>query len=83
MYLTVTKYPSEMPVGTVIKPCYWSEDSASYSLWKEQVQSAETCYFALIKAGATPEQARSILPNSLKTEIIVTMNLREWLPLPH
>ena len=31
-----------------------------------------------IEAGATPEQARSVLPNSLKTEIIVTMNLREW-----
>ncbi len=61
-----------------IKPCFWPEDSAAYSLWKEQVQSAETCYFDLIGAGAAPEQARSILPNSLKTEIIVTMNLREW-----
>jgi thymidylate synthase (FAD) len=72
---TKDKFGNEL---TFIKPCFWSEDSASYSLWKEQVQSAETCYFALIKAGATPEQARSILPNSLKTEIIVTMNLREW-----
>ena len=31
-----------------------------------------------MKLGITPEEARSILPNSLKTEIIVTMNLREW-----
>jgi thymidylate synthase (FAD) len=40
--------------------------------------SAERSYFALIGSGATPEQARSVLPNSLKTEIVVTMNLREW-----
>ena len=31
-----------------------------------------------IPAEATPQEARSVLPNSLKTEIIVTMNLREW-----
>ena len=35
-------------------------------------------YFALLEQGSTPEQARSILPNSLKTEIVMTMNLREW-----
>lgn len=32
----------------------------------------------LLKLGATPQEARSILPNSLKTEIVITMNLREW-----
>lgn len=63
---------------TFIKPCFWAEDSIAYSLWEKQMRSAETCYLALIEAGVTPEQARSILPNSLKTEIIVTMNLREW-----
>jgi thymidylate synthase (FAD) len=72
---TKDKFGNEL---TFIKPCFWSEDSAAYILWKEQVQSAETCYFSLIEAGAPPEQARSVLPNSLKTEIIVTMNLREW-----
>lgn len=63
---------------TFIQPCFWPEDSAAYSLWETQMRSAETCYLALIEAGSTPEQARSVLPNSLKTEIIVTMNLREW-----
>ena len=32
----------------------------------------------LISLGATPQEARSVLPNSLKTEIFITMNLREW-----
>ena len=35
-------------------------------------------YRKLIELGAKPEEARAILPNSLKTEIVVTMNLREW-----
>lgn len=32
----------------------------------------------MILLGATPQIARSVLPNSTKTEIVVTMNLREW-----
>ena len=38
----------------------------------------ERVYKEMLEHGATPEQARSILPNSLKTEIVMTMNLREW-----
>ena len=35
-------------------------------------------YFELIKNGASPQEARSVLPNSLKTDIVVTANIREW-----
>lgn len=63
---------------TFIKPCFWNEGSREYSIWVKQMQESEISYIALINAGASPEQARSILPNSLKTEIVVTMNLREW-----
>lgn len=38
----------------------------------------EASYIELIKGGWTPQQARSVLPNALKTEIVVTANLREW-----
>ena len=38
----------------------------------------EEAYNKLIEMGAQPQEARSLLPNSLKTEIIVTMNMREW-----
>lgn len=69
------KFSSEI---TVIKPCFWSEDSPLYRQWEEAMKSAEQAYMALIAAGAQPQEARSVLPNSLKTEIIVTMNLREW-----
>ena len=39
---------------------------------------AERCYFELLKNGATPQEARAVLPNSLKTEIVMTANYREW-----
>ena len=42
------------------------------------MQNLEEIYLRLISLGATPQEARSILPNSLKTEIIVKFNLREW-----
>lgn len=63
---------------TFIKPCFWDENDESYKLWLESMQFIEEKYNAMIAAGAKPEEARSILPNSLKTEIVVTMNLREW-----
>lgn len=42
------------------------------------MQQIENTYNKLIKIGATPQEARSVLPNSLKTQIVVTMNIREW-----
>ena len=67
---------------SVIKPCFWDDRNESerrmYSIWYSTIEKIEKSYLALIEAGATPQEARSILPNSLKTEIVVTMNLREW-----
>lgn len=62
---------------TFIKPCFWSDDDENFKLWKETMALLEKNYLALRAGGARPEEARSILPNSLKTEIFVTMNLRE------
>ena len=42
------------------------------------MKKIEDSYNFLIDKGVKPQEARSLLPNSLKTEIIVTMNLREW-----
>lgn len=63
---------------TIIKPVFWKKDSAEYRSWLDAMQTIEDTYNKLIELGAEPQQARSILPNSLKTEIVVTMNLREW-----
>jgi len=63
---------------TFIKPCFWQETDENFKLWKNAMELVEKTYLALRAGGARPEEARSILPNSLKTEIFVTMNLREW-----
>lgn len=63
---------------TFIKPCFWFEDSDKYSVWEKQMQQIEDTYNRLIESGASPQEARAILPNSLKTEIVITMNIREW-----
>lgn len=55
------------------------EDIKKWNIWSNAMEVAESYYFQMIDAGATPQEARSVLPNSTKTEIIVTMNLREWL----
>lgn len=49
-----------------------------HACWLEAVDDAETSYQIMIAKGATPEQARDVLPLCLKTEIVCTWNLREW-----
>ena len=46
--------------------------------WYFAISECSQSYLQLLKDGWTPQQARSILPNSLKTEIVITANFREW-----
>jgi len=62
----------------VIKPFFFVSDNEKYQVWLNAMHNCENAYNALIKAGASPQEARSVLPNSLKTEIVITYNLREW-----
>ena len=69
------KFGSEL---TFIAPCYWTEGSREYELWRQAMLNAERIYLEMLSTGAKPEEARSVLPNSLKTEMYMTANLREW-----
>lgn len=69
------KFGSEI---TVIKPFFYEEHSEEYNLWKAACENAEHKYIQLLNAGSTPQEARSVLPNSLKTEVVMTANFREW-----
>lgn len=53
-------------------------DRAKYDVWVKAMESCEEAYFKMLELGASPQEARSVLPNSLKTEIVITMNLRAW-----
>ena len=63
---------------TVIKPYFLTEGTNGYKKWAEACETAEREYFTLLEWGCTPQEARAVLPNSLKTELIMTANLREW-----
>lgn len=63
---------------TFIRPFYWNDEPEKMEAWLCHMKLTEETYMQLIKLGASPQEARAILPNSLKTEIVVTMNIREW-----
>ena len=63
---------------TVVEPFYLVPDTLAYNAWKEACEAAEAAYFRLLDWGCTPQEARAVLPNSLKTEVVMTANLREW-----
>ena len=83
---STSKFGNEL---TFIKPCFWNiefecsdedelQDSKNTQIWYDTMATAEKRYEYLIRNGMSPQEARSILPNSLKTEIVMTANLREW-----
>jgi thymidylate synthase (FAD) len=63
-----------------VRPFFFDpvERARELELWAAAMGHAEAAYLMLLDAGAKPEEARSVLPNSLKTEIVVSANLREW-----
>lgn len=63
---------------TFIKPIQFKYDTPEYYIWKCFCLNAEMAYKDLIEKGATAEEARIVLPLCLKTEIVMTANLREW-----
>lgn len=63
---------------TVIKPIFYDEHSENYNTWKKSCEFCEKSYMELINNGSTPQEARSVLPNSLKTELIITATEEEW-----
>ena len=63
---------------TVIKPFFLEEGTPAWFYWMNSCYKAEREYFSLLDWGCTAQEARSVLPNSLKTELVMTANLREW-----
>lgn len=66
---------------TFIYPAWYKEKTDKYlGLWLDLTtacENAEHSYFAMLANGAKPEEARAVLPNCLRTELVMTMNMRE------
>lgn len=58
-------------------------DEIEYMQWEAGMQTAEQCYLAMLAHGASAQLARSILPNSTKTEVVMTTNPRDWRHIFH
>ena len=63
---------------TVIRPSFLTEGTPGWIYWKTSCRMAEKAYFDLLDWGCTPQEARAVLPTSLKTEVVMTANIREW-----
>lgn len=62
-----------------IMPVWYNKASAKQKyVFEGSLRSAETTYASLLDSGWRPEQAREVLPNALKTEIVIKGNIREW-----
>ena len=74
-----TRYINYKKEIEFIKPVWFdSSSNTQQKLWIESCKNSELIYKDLINCGWKPEQARDILPNSIKTEIVIKANLREW-----
>lgn len=74
---------------TFIRPFFWepadtdTQKEREYKetqrmRWTISMREAESIYLKMLEAGASPQEARSVLSNSLKTEVIMTANMRSW-----
>ncbi len=66
---------------TFILPVWFDCDPRNpidYDIWHNACVAAEEAYLKLIQHGQSPQEARAVLPNSLKTEINICGNVREW-----
>ena len=76
-----TRYCNYSKKGmTFIRPVFWGKGSPEYAVWQDSMERCEFSYNVLLNDSynRTPQEARSVLPNSLKTEIVCTANIREW-----
>lgn len=72
---------------TVIEPFFFTPDgvrvstenwSERYGAWRYACEVAEESYFRILNDGGTPQEARDVLPTSLKTELVITATEKEW-----
>lgn len=74
-YIDIT---NGMHLDTKMKNMSEDELNVVYDEWVLAMEDAEKHYMRMLELGATPQIARSVLPNSTKTEITITANYREW-----
>jgi thymidylate synthase (FAD) len=63
---------------SVVSAAYRERGTEAFDVWFDAMLYAERAYMCLLELGEKPEEARDVLPIALKSEIVVSGNLREW-----
>lgn len=63
---------------TFIEPLWAANDELQKRLWGNVMEMLEDSYLGLLGVGRQPQEAREVLPNSTKTELVVTGTVAEW-----
>jgi thymidylate synthase (FAD) len=74
------KFGSEI---TVLRPSRIQATGRIFARWESSCEESERAYLAMLAEGAAPEEARSVLPTCLKTELAMSANFREWRHVLH
>lgn len=77
--VTSTRYVNYKDGLTFVEPWWWPEQETSDTQFiRASCQAAEDAYCSLIASGASPQKARCVLPNMLKTEVVATGTVEQW-----
>lgn len=63
---------------TFVKPHWYNEEFPACLIWIESLKESEKKYLELRETGLKPQDARGVLPNATKTEIVVTGFESDW-----
>lgn len=77
-YCNYSKNKFGNQISYVTPSTYHTWDVSAQSAWNMSLRCAEESYMKMLTVGCSPEQARSVLPNSLATEVVLTMNIPRW-----
>ena len=74
-----TRYVKYQGVMEFIKPIWWNKSNlVSKIIFWLSLTLCQIAYLSLLIASWSPQKAREVLPNALKTEIVLKANMREW-----
>lgn len=70
--------PEDIDTQALIKTLLSGKRKETSMILVSSLVCAEQAYMEMLKQKLTPQQAREVLPNALKTEVVMTGNLNQW-----
>jgi len=74
-----TRYVAQKTDVTFCRPVFWKNGSLEMENWEVGMLQIERMYHSMLNFGVKPEEARTVLPNSLAVRGLMTCNFRQLL----